>query len=198
MSYSIPGIPTIYRGRRYRSRLEARWAAFFDRLGLAHEYEPFDLGRWSPDFMLPSSCVGFVLVEVKPVIAFDPIVGLKMAGAMCERGLAGEAALLVGVRPEPVMESGRVVVQLGWLGCRDESGAWDWSAAIAGWPASAAGARSPDILRYGIDCADERGWSGSLTYRPAAPEADAAPWTEHAMEMWAGAGNDIQWQGQRA
>lgn len=68
MNYTIASIPTIYRGRRYRSRLEARWAAFFDLLGWAAEYEPNDLGSWSPDFELRSQSGGEpVLVEVKPI-----------------------------------------------------------------------------------------------------------------------------------
>jgi hypothetical protein len=59
------GIPTLYRHVWYRSRLEARWAAFFDRLGWGYQYEPFDLEGWIPDFLLPA---GGVLVEVKPVV----------------------------------------------------------------------------------------------------------------------------------
>lgn len=48
-------IETVYRGYRFRSRLEARWAVFFDALGLRWEYEPegfeFDDGtRYLPDF----------------------------------------------------------------------------------------------------------------------------------------------------
>ena len=35
------GIPTLYGGVRFRSRLEARWAAFFfDVAGWSWEYEP--------------------------------------------------------------------------------------------------------------------------------------------------------------
>ena len=41
----IKAIETRYKGYRFRSRLEARWAVFFDALGLEWEYEPegFDL-----------------------------------------------------------------------------------------------------------------------------------------------------------
>jgi hypothetical protein len=31
-------IPTVYRGIEYRSRLEAKWAAFCDRIGWRHTY----------------------------------------------------------------------------------------------------------------------------------------------------------------
>lgn len=56
----IKAIETVYSGYRFRSRLEARWAVFFDGLGIEYEYEPegFDLGgdfgRYLPDFFLPA------------------------------------------------------------------------------------------------------------------------------------------------
>lgn len=36
----IKAIETCYKGYRFRSRLEARWAVFFDALGMKWEYEP--------------------------------------------------------------------------------------------------------------------------------------------------------------
>lgn len=63
----IRPIETSYQGYRFRSRLEARWAAFFDALTLDWEYEPegFNFGgeRYLPDFWLPRSAAW---VEVKP------------------------------------------------------------------------------------------------------------------------------------
>ena len=35
----IKAIETIYNGYRFRSRLEARWAVFFDEIGIKYEYE---------------------------------------------------------------------------------------------------------------------------------------------------------------
>ncbi len=53
----IKAIETVYHGYRFRSRLEARWAVFFDSLGVPYEYEKegFDLDglRYLPDFWLP-------------------------------------------------------------------------------------------------------------------------------------------------
>lgn len=48
-------IPTRYKGYNFRSRLEARWAVFFDSLGMEWEYEPegfqlSDGSRYLPDF----------------------------------------------------------------------------------------------------------------------------------------------------
>lgn len=53
----IKPIETEYKGYRFRSRLEARWAVFFDAIGVEYEYEPegFQLpsGRfYLPDFRL--------------------------------------------------------------------------------------------------------------------------------------------------
>ena len=53
----IKPIETFYHGYRFRSRLEARWAVFFDACGAEWEYEPegFDMGDgvlYLPDFRL--------------------------------------------------------------------------------------------------------------------------------------------------
>jgi hypothetical protein len=56
MSGKLTPIQTRYKGYRFRSRLEARWAVFFDLLGIAWEYEPegFRMGSvcYLPDFRL--------------------------------------------------------------------------------------------------------------------------------------------------
>jgi hypothetical protein len=53
----IKAIETKYNGYHFRSRLEARWAVFFDSLNEPWEYEVegFELesGRYLPDFWLP-------------------------------------------------------------------------------------------------------------------------------------------------
>ena len=53
----IKAIETVYNGYKFRSRLEARWAVFFDQLGIAYEYEPegitlSDGTYYLPDFYL--------------------------------------------------------------------------------------------------------------------------------------------------
>lgn len=69
----MKAIETTYSGVRFRSRLEARWAVFFDALGIKWEYEPeaFKLSDgtcYLPDFRLsyPSPHVGGAWLEVKP------------------------------------------------------------------------------------------------------------------------------------
>jgi hypothetical protein len=53
----IKAIQTKYKGILYRSRLEARWATFFDTLKvrIQYEHEGFELDgmRYLPDFYLP-------------------------------------------------------------------------------------------------------------------------------------------------
>lgn len=54
----IKAIETVYNGYKFRSRLEARWAVFFDAAGIKYEYEPqgFELSdgtKYLPDFYLP-------------------------------------------------------------------------------------------------------------------------------------------------
>lgn len=54
----IKPIETVYNGYKFRSRLEARWAVFFDALCIKYIYEPdgFELPngeRYLPDFYLP-------------------------------------------------------------------------------------------------------------------------------------------------
>lgn len=69
-------IETYYKGYRFRSRLEARWAVFFDALGVKYDYEPEGFTRngvhYLPDFLIydvegehASHWRGNIYVEVK-------------------------------------------------------------------------------------------------------------------------------------
>lgn len=64
-SLTIPALPATYAGIKFRSRLEARWAYYFDLLGIPWKYEPdgyaLKSGNYLPDF----KCFDF-FVEVKP------------------------------------------------------------------------------------------------------------------------------------
>ena len=65
---TIKAIQTQYNGYLFRSRLEARWAVFFDAAGIEYQYEPEGYedefgNRYLPDFYLPQFDV---YVEVKP------------------------------------------------------------------------------------------------------------------------------------
>ena len=73
------GRPTLYKGIRMRSRLEATWAAHFDAVGTPWEYEPLAFanedGQYLPDFRVhgyPSlfSCEYY---EIKPPLSVREI-----------------------------------------------------------------------------------------------------------------------------
>jgi hypothetical protein len=74
MAGNIKVIETSYRGCRFRSRLEARWAVFFDALGWDWQYEKegYVLGwdkddrlPWLPDFEVITPYSQHLYVEVK-------------------------------------------------------------------------------------------------------------------------------------
>lgn len=69
----IKAIDTRYNNHLFRSRLEARWAVYFDSLSVKWEYEPegyelSDGSKYLPDFWLPDHDV---YAEVKPWFKFD-------------------------------------------------------------------------------------------------------------------------------
>lgn len=106
---AIKPIETIYNGYRFRSRLEARWAVFFDVLGIEYEYEPegFELGdglRYLPDFYLPENDV-WVEVKGKPA---DQIPDselekiIRFCDAKCHIESDGTRFRLLGQIPKPL------------------------------------------------------------------------------------------------
>ncbi len=68
----IKALPTTYNGVQFRSRTEARWAAYFDLMGVEWRYEDeaYELpsGGYLPDFYLPKHDV---FAEVKGDDGFD-------------------------------------------------------------------------------------------------------------------------------
>ncbi len=86
-NYEIKSKTTRYGGIVFRSRIEARWAVFFDFLGIEYEYEPFyaevETGyvsvNYLPDFYLSKQDI---FIEVKPTKPFG-IENIK-AAAWCK------------------------------------------------------------------------------------------------------------------
>lgn len=74
MEYNIKAKPTYYKGNKYRSKLEARWACFFDLIGWQYEYEPCEFNGWTPDFIVYGSGGRVIYFEVKPYIEHSIIV----------------------------------------------------------------------------------------------------------------------------
>lgn len=99
MIYTGKSHPTRYAGVRFRSRLEARWAAFFDLMAWPWSYEPVDLDGWSPDFAV--ALPGAVLVEVKPIVWFGTAAAALAVSAdiRAKMGAAPGAVLLLGSTP---------------------------------------------------------------------------------------------------
>jgi hypothetical protein len=96
-------IPTTYRGIRYRSRLEARWAAFFDAIGWQHTYEPFDGDGYIPDFLIHGD--RRLLIEIKPAASraeFEAPIE-KVTKAL-DRFWGGDI-LILGIDPFPRLQN---------------------------------------------------------------------------------------------
>ena len=123
-------IPTIYRGVRFRSRLEARWAATFDGLAWPWYYEPLDLPGWTPDFILHVPLGEQVsrpfLVDIKPVTKFAR---LYLVTPKIEHAMSGHwgsyEPLVIALHP---LRNGRhftdwslpiTAVAIGWRGGGD-------------------------------------------------------------------------------
>lgn len=95
----ISAIETSYKGYRFRSRLEARWAVFFDALDIEWEYEPqgYKVGPnkrpYLPDFLLPKLRA---FVEVKG----DPErLDLELLADLVRSNRDGSFVLILGQIP---------------------------------------------------------------------------------------------------
>lgn len=185
---SRSGIPTTYGGTRFRSRLEARWAAFFDLVEWPWVYEPFDGDRYIPDFLIEGESP--FLLEVGPCVGGDDY-REKATKALAafptpELGYPEHVVLVVGAAPflrEP-----------------------EWSRRpIVGYVTDDGWGSGPDFARY-ARCAicDRIGYhhaSGSFELRPCSHyDGDnllrAVP-EQLLTSLWAEAGNEVQWRPNR-
>jgi len=130
ITYSVPAIETVYNGCRFRSRLEARWAAFFDLCGWRWVYEPVDFDGWFPDFALIGDRGNHVYVEVKPISMLDDDLTARLEASGCE-----DEKLIVGLAPFMQYWSEG---SLGWL--QQDGVFWD-----------EAGLIQPTATKYKID-----------------------------------------------
>lgn len=114
----IKAIETIYKGYRFRSRLEARWAVFFDAMGIAWQYEPQGYVLpgdvcYLPDFLL-TDCATWIEVKGSDS-ALDrslmQLAAVNLPQIPC-RGESGPSLMILGPIPEPVAED---VGDWGWV-----------------------------------------------------------------------------------
>lgn len=199
IDYTIAAIPTEYKGHKYRSRLEARWAAFMDLLNWRHEYEPFDLGKWSPDFQVVSDLeASRVLVEVKPISRLDKQTADKAVQACVERQLHHELSGVLIVGTNPVINNR--IVQIGWVSRLeiDENPKLLWQPALLLW------IPEEDRPGFRIDVPilnDDGVWQTLFQYEcyDELPGPHQSGWYgEHTMSMWGQASNTVQWLGRNA
>lgn len=181
------GIPTLYQGVQYRSRLEAKWAAFFDLLGWHHQYEPFDLDGWIPDFLLPDAVARPLLVEIKPVIEFPDRVATRV-----EPFRESNDILILGCMP--VSGTQDSLLQVGWIGPLDLDGWYRASLMVIpvpedrpGEPNGAARIIIPDRCSFPPPGWSPEVWSGFTDLMG-----------REFTERWNRAGNLVQWRGHRS
>jgi hypothetical protein len=122
----IKAIQTEYNGIKFRSRLEAKWAVFFDTAKIRYEYEPEGYeteegGKYLPDFYLPDFDL---YVEVKR----DTEEGIKEIVEKCEPAIQWGGAIkqililsdIPGENPDGERWAFPIIY---WLGDRK---AWGW------------------------------------------------------------------------
>lgn len=102
MAAEIKAIETRYKGYRFRSRLEARWAVFFDAMGIKWQYEPEgfvlpDGTHYLPDFFLPTMNLWVeVKAKVPEVYEYPQPRALALLDHLADEGYG---AMLVGDDP---------------------------------------------------------------------------------------------------
>lgn len=118
-------IETVYKGYRFRSRLEARWAVFLDELGATWSFEVEGLQlhgvRYLPDFWVSS---WDVWIEVK---AQAPTAGERVKCRLLSRE-SGKRVLLIAGEPwsERDRNSYNVTLFSAQEPDRDETDGWEF------------------------------------------------------------------------
>lgn len=177
---TVRGRETTYKDRLFRSQLEARWAAFFDRCGWKWEYEPRELNYYIPDFILQFEFP--TLVEVKPLDTFEEMIGFD-AAKIINSGWEGEALLLGASQFSMASEEFQILGRLSWISNKElllECNA-------LGIECTECGQLSISTSENG-DCCRVSGCQADRTARHWR-EANA-----RFAQNWAKAGNDVRWK----
>ena len=160
-------IETSYAGCRFRSRLEARWAVFFDHADVEWEYEPqgfvIDGRPYLPDFRLGCG----TWVEVKGDDA-ELDHDLMRAAAQHLPGVGtGPRLLILGPIPGPPNQG-----SLGWLGLEPVT--------TPGGEVFAAG----DWWGFGYYASKRRLWALRDTSSETPADYDEMPWLAAAVDPY--------------
>lgn len=182
-------IPTWYAGNLFRSRLEARWAAFFDLLGWEWVYEPLDLDGYIPDFVLTNFKRGQLLVEVKPRITNAAMRRIEESGW-------AEDALVVGAYPVISGEGydcGAYVGQLSQRSAPDPDTDADWC-----WGEGLLGCADFDDDKDHVFCPNGFGLghatAGYACYRCGGYDGNVVQTPDGLRALWGRASAAVQWQ----
>lgn len=109
---SIQSHETKYHGALFRSRLEAKWVAFFDLCGWDWIYEPYTISGWLVDFLIRGKDTD-VICEVKPISRRDEKLESEISRRMMKK--VKMEPLLLGLAPYP-SEAMFDCAAIGWLG----------------------------------------------------------------------------------
>ena len=188
------GVPTAYRGTHFRSRLEAKWAAFFDLIGWSWIYEPMDADGYIPDFLIEGPAPFFV--EVGPVYTPAEYVAKAQKANLAAESL-GRDLLIVGMAAVANMPDAchPDVPAAGWLG---EYGEYFPS----GWQMNQVYPLEPGFAwghgNWGQCCYDHLGvWHDFMNYghRPwSEGKEDTSASETWIMDRWSEASNTVQWR----
>lgn len=166
---------TVHVDINFRSRLEARWAAFFDELKWPWDYEPLDFSGWIPDFVIYGKN-SMTFVEVKPVFKFPADVAAEIDASGCE-----DEVLICGISPKVARLHHQVI---GWL--RDnENKVWSM-APMSKWGNTFGFCHDEESFRDRI--------SGMNSGFPCGDTLHESFVREELNKLWAKATNKVQWR----
>lgn len=110
MAKMLKAIPTTYKGIEFRSKLEAKYAQCFDRLGIVWEYEghgfAFDDGTWyCPDFYMPEIDTYFEVKGVFDDTSMNKVILLAKEQKRVVVGPpSGDAGIFIGIKPGELVD----------------------------------------------------------------------------------------------
>ena len=181
----IAAIPTIYTGIRFRSRLEAKWAMFFDYLQWPWLYEPIDLDGYIPDFII--NLHDEILVEVKPGTTTED---LGYATHKIDKSWKRQAIVVGAAVPLPGCDQSNSDSYpcIGIFNEQGEFGLDGWLECVL-FRCGKCQRLSPASIEGSYRCRVCSAWDGDHLFNPAE--------VNDIKLVWANACNKTQWKGGR-